>query len=67
MKNKKEKTEQNKLEIMGITIHFSTDKTPEGYTESCQIKYNEKIGEDNMAVVYRSIANFYEGNLKEKE
>lgn len=60
MENKTE----NKLEIMGITIHFSTEKTPEGYTESCQIKYNEKIGEDKMAVVYRSIKDFYDGNLK---
>jgi hypothetical protein len=64
MKNKKEKTEQNKLEIMGITIHFSTEKTPEGYTENCQIKYEEKLGADNMAVVYRSIKDFYDGNLK---
>lgn len=64
MENKTQEEQTQKLEIMGITIHFSTDKTPEGYTENCQIEYNEKIGEDKMAVVYRSIANFYEGNLK---
>jgi hypothetical protein len=60
----------NKLEIKGITIHFTTEKTQEGYAESCTVKYSDGIAIDNMATVYKSIKDFYDGlffeNIKEK-
>jgi hypothetical protein len=50
-----------KLEIKGVTIHFSTDKTQEGYVESCRVMYNEGVEQDNMATIYKSIKDFYNG------
>ena len=68
MENKINK--QKKLEIKGITIHFCTEETQEGYAENCTVKYSDGIGIDNMATVYRSIKDFYDGvyfeNIKEK-
>ncbi len=57
----------DEIKIEGITIHFKTEKTPEGYVESCQIKYANAIGIDNIASVYRSIVDFYEGRIKKND
>lgn len=54
-----------KLEIKGITIHFATEETQEGYVESCRIVYNEGVGEDNMATIYKSVKDFYDGHFFE--
>jgi hypothetical protein len=51
----------SKLEVKGITIHFTTGETKEGYVENCRVMYNEGVGADNMAVVYKSIKDFYDG------
>jgi len=51
----------NKLEIKGITIHFTTEKTQEGYVENCRVMYNERVGIENMSAVYKSIKDFYDG------
>lgn len=56
----------DKLEIKGITIHFCTEQTQEGYVENCRVMYNEGVGIDNMAVVYKSVKSFYEGDYFEK-
>jgi hypothetical protein len=63
------KLTQKKVEVMGITIHFKTEETQEGYAENCTVKYSDGIAIDNMATVYKSIKDFYDGlffeNIKE--
>lgn len=56
-----ENNKHEKLEVKGITIHFCTEDTQEGYVESCRIMYNEGVREENMSSVYMSIKNFYNG------
>lgn len=58
-----ENNKYEKLEVKGITIHFCTEDTQEGYVESCRIMYNEGVREENMASVYMSIKNFYNGSF----
>lgn len=63
-----ERENMNKeVKVEGITIHFRTEDTPEGYVESCQIKYASPIGIENIASIYRSIVRFYEGDIKKNE
>jgi hypothetical protein len=53
-------TQKQKLEIKGISIHFEIEEKEEKHAATCRITYNEGIGVDNMATVYKSIKDFYD-------
>ena len=51
----------NKVEIKGISIHFEIEeKQNKKHAATCRITYDEGMGVENMATVYKSIKDFYD-------